>query len=306
MRGRVLVVDDDSMARASVAGHFASLGLDVVEASDGRTGIERVQRGGPIDVVFLAFDLPDVDAVSVLRAFSEGAGTGAPPVVVISARELGDDALTAIEAGAIDVLRKPAPPAELTARVSNALRVARLEQDLRAGRLELQDLARTDRLTGLANRGHLDEHLSMASSGARRHNQPLAVLLVDVDHLRRVNEAEGHAAGDDVLRAIAVRVAHVLRGEDMAGRWGGEELLVLAPNTDLDGAWRLGERIRDAVSATPIPLVTGRDVLVTVSVGCATGDGADIDAHLRRAEAALEHAKAGGRNRVSTDAGIPD
>jgi diguanylate cyclase (GGDEF)-like protein len=168
-------------------------------------------------------------------------------------------------------------------------------------RRQLAELARTDQLTGLSNRRHLDEHLDMVASGARRLRAASSLLLVDVDHLRRVNESYGLAAGDAVLRTVAERLASALRGEDMAGRWGDEELLAILPHTPIDGAWRLAERVRQSVCDGPVKLPTGEEIVVTVSVGVAEGLGDDIDDQLRRTDAALAEAKAAGRNRVVAD-----
>jgi two-component system cell cycle response regulator len=206
-----------------------------------------------------------------------------------------------LQVGVHDVLRKPVDPAELVARVTAALRIGRLEAELRRVGAQLQAMSQTDHLTGLANRRHLDEHLRMLASAARRQRLPLSVLMVDVDYFRRINDDAGHAAGDQVLRAVAHRMSGTMRTEDVAGRWGGEEFLVLLPATDLDGAWISGERIRSAVSRTPVALAGGGDLVVTVSVGCATGGGDDPEDQVRRADAALAEAKAAGRNRVVAD-----
>jgi diguanylate cyclase (GGDEF)-like protein len=125
--------------------------------------------------------------------------------------------------------------------------------------------------------------------------------MIDVDRLRRVNDAFGHSAGDEVLRVVANRVKSRLRGEDLVGRWGGEEFLVILPHTPLDGAWHLAERVRQVVSDAPIVLGDGRDALVTVSVGCAEGFGDDPEDQIRRADDALAEAKEAGRNRVVAD-----
>ena len=303
MRGRLLVADDDPLSRGSLVAELAAAGYDVLEAGDGAGALTHM-RGERLDAVLLDVSLPDLDGAATLAEL-DASLLAALPVVVMGTRDETDAVRRAIDAGAFDMLQKPGAAGEVLARIGAAVRCARATQDLGACRAELAEAGRTDHLTGLASRRHMDDHLAMATSASRRHRQHVALLLVDVDHFRRVNDSEGHAAGDDVLRAVASRIAHVLRGEDMAGRWGGEEFLVVAPTTDLDGAWRLGERIRQAVTRTPIPLASGRDVLVTVSVGCATGEGDDIDGQLRRAEAALEHAKSHGRNRVCTDAEVP-
>jgi two-component system, cell cycle response regulator len=219
-----------------------------------------------------------------------GLGELAVPVLVV----VGDDPKAiqaAMQRGAHDVVRHPIFAAELAARVRSADRVTRARQALR-------EAARTDELTGLATRRHLDEHLAMAGSMARRLGTPFSVVLIDVDRTRRINDEHGHLSGDEVVTEVARRLAAALRSEDIAGRWGGDEFLVVLPHTPVDGAWRLADRIRGSICDDPIELSAGGDVLATVSVGCAEGHGDDLEGHLRRAGAALVEAKESGRNKV--------
>lgn len=293
----ILLVDDDPIVRAVLRAQLTRVGHRVREANDGTAALTEVDADCP-DIVLLDLGLPGLDGFGVLERLRPVLdGPDAPMVIVLTGTATDTDAIRALSAGAIDVLRKPVAPHELHARLALALRARRAETALRTA-------TRTDRLTNVANRTHTDDHLSMASSAARRHRQSLALLLVDVDHLRRINDARGHVVGDVVLRTVAARAARVLRGEDMVGRWGGEEFLVLAPATDLDGAWRLGERIREAVAADPVRLDDGGELVVTVSIGCAVGQGDDLEDHLRRIERALGQAKAAGRNRVAADSAI--
>lgn len=292
MRSRVLLATADEAVRARVRSALEAE-HDVVLAPD-EDGLAEAIRGALLDVVI-------ADAAWCRPAVLAESG---PPVVALVDGTDGDVS-SAIARGCVDVLLATAPAEEMLARTALAVRLARADQDLRAARVELADATRTDHLTGLANRRHVDEHLAMAASAARRHRQPMSLVLVDVDRLKRVNDAVGHVGGDAVIRAVATRLARVLRGEDMAGRWGGDEFLVVAPSTDLDGAWRLGERIREAVSASPVAIDAERDVVVTVSIGSSTGPGDDLEAQLRQAENALEQARQAGRNRVVvTDAAI--
>jgi two-component system cell cycle response regulator len=227
---------------------------------------------------------------------------GVPVVALVDATDgegegegHGDDVEAAIadavQRGAHDVVLSSAPAGEVVARVRAAQRMA-------TGLRQLQALSRTDELTGLSNRRHLDEHLEMMSAMARRQRSVFSLLLIDVDRTRRINAEQGHAAGDAVLVEIARRIVAGLRAEDVAGRWHGEAFIVLLPHTDLDGGWRLAERIRASVCDEPVALDGDRDVVVTVSIGCAEGNGADLEDHLERAQAAVDDAKAAGRNKV--------
>ena len=257
------------------------------------------------------FTIVEVEGVDDVEVHGERAPVAVVvrwPVRFVGLRELGIPVLAlvdvgpdvealiddAVQRGAHDVVLATATPAELVARVRAAERTA-------TGMRELKALSRADDLTGLGNRRHLDEHLEMMSAMARRQRSTFSLLLIDVDRTRRINDDHGHAAGDAVLVDVARRIVAALRMEDVAGRWHGEEFIVLLPHTDLDGAWRLADRIRASVCDEPVDLGDGTDVLVTVSIGCAEGLGDDVEDHLRRAQAALDGAKAAGRNKVVAD-----
>jgi diguanylate cyclase (GGDEF)-like protein len=171
-------------------------------------------------------------------------------------------------------------------------RTSRLTRETR----QLTVLSRSDPLTGLPNRRHIEDHLAAALSAARRHDHPLSVLFIDIDGFKQINDRSGYEAGDDVLRAIADRIRSALRIEDLVGRWGGEEFLAVLIHTDLPGAAVVAERVRAAVANETVPLHPG-DTAVTVSVGCTSGAGDPADL-IRRASHALREAKQAGKNRV--------
>jgi diguanylate cyclase (GGDEF)-like protein len=182
--------------------------------------------------------------------------------------------------------------------------VAGLRARLAAAERRIQELARTDDLTGIANRRHLGERLRLERARAARYGRPISLAMVDVDHFKAVNDAHGHDAGDAVLRGVARTVTGSLRESDLLGRWGGEELLAILPETDAAGALALAERLRAAVEAARVEH-DGRVHGVTVSVGLSTwtpsapgADGPAEDALLKQADEALYRAKAAGRNRV--------
>ncbi|WP_147307617.1 GGDEF domain-containing protein [Wenzhouxiangella sediminis] len=163
---------------------------------------------------------------------------------------------------------------------------------------QLRQLASTDALTGLHNRRDLERRIAAEMSRSRRHAQPLSVVIGDLDHFKRVNDEYGHGVGDDVLRAVGVRMRRNLRSEDLAVRWGGEEFLLLLPDTDRDGAVDVAEKIRRTISEHPIGC-NGQEVPVTISFGVAELTDSDQVADLiRRADDAMYRAKAQGRDRV--------
>ena len=162
-------------------------------------------------------------------------------------------------------------------------------------------LAMRDELTGLLNRRSLLESLAQQLSAAKRHGQPLALLMVDIDFFKRVNDTHGHLSGDKVLKTMASTVAQRTRVQDVLGRFGGEEFLVILPNTTVQGASQLAETLRESVAATPFQAVSGEPISITVSIGlCALSQLTDpqCDDLIGAADQALYRAKAAGRNRV--------
>jgi two-component system, cell cycle response regulator len=201
-------------------------------------------------------------------------------------------AMRAMGEGVQDFLVEPVADGEVLTRVEAAARTKDLQQELVAQGLRLESLLREDALTGLLNRRAILSHLAGMVSGARRHGHPLSVAMIDLDGFKAINDAYGHATGDEVLVAAVRAMRARLRAEDHLGRLGGEEFLVILPDTRGDAAATVAEKLREEVAAAPGP------VRVTCSVGVATWDGETPDALLRRADEALYAAKDAGRDRV--------
>jgi len=292
----VLITDDSLVVRAVVRSHLETEGYHVVEAEDGFAAIEQCRQSPP-DVILLDIEMPGLDGYQVLAELKGDAQLKDVPVVFLTDRTGMEDVLAGLRGGAHDYLKKPFEPAELVARVAAAVHVKKLQDQLRERNADLDRMSRTDALTGLNNRRHLEEELARHHHDARRHHDPLCVLLLDIDHFKVVNDTHGHPAGDVVLRAFAQRLRDELRVGDIAGRWGGEEFLVVLPRTDLDGAIQVAERIRRATAATPVK-AAGQDVIVTVSGGCALGPRDSADALVHAADTQLYAAKAAGRNQI--------
>ena len=292
----VLVADDSLVVRAVVRAHLEAKGYSVVEAEDGIAAVERCTEIRP-DVVLLDIEMPGLDGYQVLAGLKAAPALRDIPVVFLTSRSGMDDVVAGLHAGAHDYLRKPFEPPELVARVAAAAQVKKLYDELHERNAALDRMSRVDALTGLFNRRHLEEELRRQGSTARRHGTPLAALLLDIDHFKRVNDTYGHPAGDLVLQEFGRRLQGHLRAGDVAGRWGGEEFLVLLPGTDRAAALTVAERIRAATSEAPV-VTDGMPILVTVSGGCAVGWPDGPDELVSRADAALYAAKAAGRNRI--------
>ena len=290
----VLVADDRPAVRAVFRTGLEAAGYGVVEASNGREAVDQAVRH-ELSVILLDVAMPVLDGHQTLAALKADEATRDVPVVFLSDRGAGDDLVQALHEGAHDYLRTPPEPAELLARVGAATRVKQLQDELRTRAIEFDHVSRTDHLTGLANRRHVEETLRHVLAAALRHGHAAAVLVLDVDHFKSINDQRGHAAGDHVLQEIAATLRASVRMEDLVGRWGGEEFIVVAANTAREAAAVLAERLRAAVeAATPVTISIGG--ACTPEVGLRLVDVADAN---------LYKAKAAGRNKVHVEGVVP-
>jgi len=292
----ILVADDSLVIRAVVRGGLETEDYIVIEAHDGVSALEQCRQNRP-DVVLLDIEMPGLDGHQVLAQLKADSELKNIPVVFLSSRTSMDDVVAGLRGGAQDYLKKPFEPVELLARVGSAVQVKKLQDQLWQRNAELDRMTRTDSLTGLYNRWHLEQELNNQRISADRHHDPLAVILLDIDHFKKVNDTYGHPAGDLVLCEFASRLTEGLRAGDIAGRWGGEEFLVILPRTDLASAVDVAERIRTLTAATTIN-AAGQQITVTVSGGCALGPTQDPGALIQIADTHLYQAKAAGRNRI--------
>jgi two-component system cell cycle response regulator len=285
-RRRLLIVEDSPTMRRVMRRFLDRTGYEIFEAGNGEEALAIAARERP-DVILLDRQIPVVDGYGVLASVREDPDLEDVPVVLVTSHGEPEDVAEGLRRGAHDYLRKPFEQAELVARVQAAMRTKAVRDELRARNAELERLVSTDVLTGMLNHGAIVEHLEAVISRTRRHGVPLSVVLLDVEGLGAVNAAHGHAAGDAVLRAVSRRVRGVMREEDGCGRWSGDELLVVAPDTEADGVAALVDRLEAAAGAEPVPVESG-DLAVAVSAGAATwAEGDDLEALVRRAEQAL-------------------
>ncbi len=271
-------------------------GWTVLEASDGETALRMAQTEIP-SVLLMAREMEGLDGMTVLDALRADTRTADMPIVFVTGHTDARDLAEGLERGAHDYVRKPVDPVELVARIRTALRLRALHDELARRNAELEQLARTDVLTGLANRRHADDVLRATIASSRRHNRAMSAVLVDIDRFKSVNDGHGHAAGDAVLREVAVRLIAGLREEDIAARWGGEEFLLLLP--DSPDATVVCERLRASIADRPINVHGLLELRVSASFGWAPWTGEETgEALVGRADVALYAAKAEGRNRV--------
>jgi len=254
------------------------------------------RRGQP-DIALLDVMMPTIDGYKLARMIKGEAEQFVPIILITGLGDL-ESKRRGMAAGADDFLSKPVAPLELEVRLNAMLRIKRLTDEIALANRKLAELATTDSLTGLLNRRAIYEHLDREFHRSQRYGNPFAVLLLDIDHFKQVNDNHGHAVGDRVLEMVGGILRETVRQTDFVSRYGGEEFLVLAPETPRVNAMVLAERVRARVESTS----RAADALptVTVSIGLAVSDQVDVrqcEELVQLADVALYEAKDGGRNR---------
>ena len=295
--GNVLILDDNVRQGERV---MAQLGRDH------RCGFEtdpaRALKiaAGRVDLVVLNLLAKSFDALRWVAQLRAQEATRHRPVLAIVNADERRQMLKALELGVNDVIPRPVDMLELQARAKTQIRRKRYTDFLRNTLDRSLELAVTDPLTGLNNRRFLDHQLNVIMARHIKGGTGLSLLLLDIDFFKRINDGFGHDAGDEVLKEFARRLGLNVRAIDMACRYGGEEFVVLMPETDGPDALHIAERVRSQVADVPFVINDGRSMQVTVSVGVATsqGLGDSPEALLKRADEAVYEAKQSGRNRV--------
>ncbi len=305
----ILVADDDPDNRFLIQLRLEREGYTVLIASNGREALEQTRIGKP-DLVLLDVMMPEMDGLEACRRIKEDEGMRDTPIIFLSALDETAVKVSGLSLGANDFISKPFKTEELLARVDVAIRLKR-ERDLlretadeaRANAEQAQERAMTDALTGLANRYGLQRSLTREYAETRRYQRSLACLMIDLDDFKNINDTYGHMIGDIVLKQVADILTETVRGSDMVFRCGGEEFIALLPETDINGALSLGEKIRHAASARMYG--NGEQgFTLTLSVGAAElCDGESGNDMIARADLALYQAKELGRNRVASALG---
>lgn len=284
-----LVEDDANVAR------LVELGLQrqgyevrtVATMADAR----RIVSAGSWDILLLDRRLPDGDGIELCNEVRDQNPHGY--IIMLTGDATKEGKLQGFGCGADDYVTKPFQLEELVARVRAGSRIVELQKQLLKSNRQLEELARTDSLTGLRNRRSFDQEFLTRFGHAFRYSRPLAVAMLDIDHFKKINDERGHPAGDEVLQRVASILRRCTRSTDLVARYGGEEFVIALPETPLFESLQVGEKIRAAIAADPMG--------ATASMGIASlphSQFMDAEAMIRAADQALYRAKARGRNRV--------
>ncbi len=296
----ILIVEEDRFAAAQMAETLRSVGHSVTCATGGADA--QTLLDGDTELIIVSLSMPSCDPLRLVSQCRANEAFRQLPILLIAEDiDLIRVAKGLVDLGANDYLIRPLDRQELLARTATQIRRKRLQDRLQQNYQRGLSLALTDPLTNLYARRYGEAHLDELIERVNQDATSAAVLLFDVDHFKQVNDTHGHDAGDDVLRELAARTIKSVRSVDLAVRWGGEEFLVVMPETDLANAAAVAERLRVAVAKDLFTVRSSGDKLaVTISVGVAAAiaGGDHRDRLLKRADDALYSAKSAGRNRV--------
>lgn len=300
---KLLLAEDDLLQRKVLERVLSRAGYEVETVTGGEEALAKV-LAGHFQFLVTDWDMPGMDGATLCRRAREAKLSGYLYILMLTGHTDVADLVMGLEAGADDYVRKPCNEAELLARVKAGCRIVELERSLSAASAKIHELSITDALVGTYNRGYLDKQLPREIERAHRYGRPLALVLADLDEFKQINDAHGHAVGDEVLKCFARRARASIRpSSDWIARYGGEEFVLVLPETQLMEAAGVAEKVRSACASEPMTTSTGEHV-VTASFGVAAlsqaMEGAQAaDTLLRRADAALYRSKHEGRNRVT-------
>lgn len=296
----ILVIDDDTQTHYLVQTFLEGVADKIIAASNGPEGVELAQQLDP-SVILLDIFMPGMDGMAVCRNLRDLPTTIDIPILFITSDTNTKHLAAALELGGVDYINKPFDPIELRARVRSALRTRKLIDILKSR-------ARLDTLTGLENRSYLHVELAAAAAEYIRHGRRFAVLMLDLDHFKQLNDAHGHLIGDEVLRQVGACIQNAIRPMDVAFRYGGEEFLIIFRDmndqTAAIAAGNLMKRLRQMSIVTP-----SGPVQITASGGVASVQGesmtCDPTSVVSAADQALYQSKHNGRDRLTVAASTP-
>lgn len=290
MHQDILLIDDSKQIHALVTSLLGDEAVTIHSAFGAETGLVLAASLRP-ELILLDVEMPEVDGYETCRRLKAEPATASLPIIFLTARATTEEKVHGLNLGAVDYVTKPFKLSELLSRVRAALRTSHLIR-------LLEEKALIDSLTGLGNRAMFDERFAAEVSLRIRTGNPVSCIVLDVDHFKSVNDQYGHPFGDIVLKKIGEVLLEICRVEDVACRHGGEEFVVLLPQTSAAHAALLAERMRDAIAKLPFSR-RGASITVTCSFGVAQACDTYDRSMLERADQALYQSKAQGRNRVS-------
>jgi two-component system cell cycle response regulator len=301
--GRILIVDDRKTSYERIVATLSAEHSVDVETDPSEALFHAAE--GNYDLLIVSLGLKDFDGLRLCSQVRSLERTRNVPILAVAEADNNARLVRGLEIGVNDYLIRPIDKNEMLARVRTQIKKKRYTERLRDNVQASIEMAITDALTGLFNRRYMETHLASLVEQAAARGKPLAVLILDIDYFKAINDGHGHDAGDDVLREFSLRIRKSIRNIDLACRYGGEEFVIVMPETDMAVATMVAERIRRRIATEPFAIQQGsKNLEVTISIGIAAigAPGDNAAAILKRADTALYRAKRDGRNRVVPDA----
>jgi len=292
MEEKTILIVDDTISNLDILSHLLE-NYDVIDSISGEDALEIVQEE-EVNLILLDIMMPGIDGFEVCQKLKSNPKTKNIPIIFITAKTDEDSIEKAYDIGGSDYVTKPFKPKELLARVKRELQLQDLQNELKL-------LASTDPMTKLYNRRYFSKISVHTLDLAIRDNKPIATVMLDIDKFKTINDTYGHAVGDEVIIALANLLKTHQRQSDIVCRYGGEEFVVLLPNTSIDGASVVANNIKESVEKYTIKLDTTTELKFTISLGVSKvniENEKNIELALKRADEALYEAKDSGRNRV--------
>ncbi len=295
-----ILVVDDTESNIDILVELLGDDYEVMVSLDGEGALEIAQEDD-IDLILLDIMMPEMDGYEVCNRLKEKEKTKHIPIIFLTAKSDEDSIEKAYDVGGTDYVTKPFRPKELLARVKKELTIQKLIQDLKETQKELQELSVTDPMTKLYNRRYFSTLSLELMKLTKRNNHELSLIMLDIDKFKNVNDTYGHDVGDEVIIDLARTLANEKRKSDFAFRIGGEEFVLLLPNTSPDGAELLAQKIRKITESSAVNLNDNQQLKYTISLGVSIfniDNDTDLQSVLKRADEALYEAKETGRNKV--------
>lgn len=303
-KARILLVEDDPVQANVAKDYLESSGYDIKWADSGKAAI-KIAKTHPPDLILLDMVLPDLSGNEVCRWLKLNEDTKGIPIIILSVKSSTEEKVIGLEAGAEDYLPKPYSEVELNARIYACLRTKALQDELREKNRQLEEvllrveqLAITDPLTELFNRRRFESALENEFKRTMRYGSPNSCLMIDIDFFKKVNDEYGHHTGDVVLKETAQVIKSCIREIDVIARWGGEEFIILLPETKKDEALGVATRICETIAGHSFSQIERQ---ITVSIGLAGVPDSSIDTAeklIHASDFAMYEAKSKGRNRI--------
>ncbi|PTV75675.1 PleD family two-component system response regulator [Agrobacterium pusense] len=297
--GRILVADGRASSQERIVRALKPV-AEVDAVTEPQAALLKA-TGNPFELVIVNSNFEDYDPLRLCSQLRSLERTRFLPLLLVAEQGADDMVARALDLGVNDYILRPIDPNELVARSLTQIRRKRYNEHLRLNLQHTMELAIVDGLTGLNNRRYLDNHLKILFDRAAVRGRPISICMTDIDRFKLVNDTYGHDVGDEVLREFAARIRSTVRGADLACRYGGEEFVVVMPDTPIELAASVAERLRTIVEDKPFYVRSiDRELSITASLGIASGSGAfgTPEELLRQADRALYEAKHAGRNRV--------